>query len=296
MMDIEWSAIHNPIIDREPLCSVRDPALFSHDGTFYLFHSSIWRKNHQYIAYLHLSFSSDLVHWSEPQCIVNSEAGFSSPGNILRVDNKWVLCVQTYPIPKFQDWGNKDCRIWLIESQDLLHWDPPHIIKTEGSTAKWTKESRTIDPYLVYFDNQYWCFYKSSGQLGLWKSLDLFNWEEASPDCPIFTAKEIPDHPQIENVCVIEQEDGFLMFFSPCYRKRGIGLAHSNDLLHWSFDHYLNFPKFNWAFHGPTAPSVIDCRKEVGKWLMAFHGELKWPHHARLALAWSIDLDSWEMN
>ena len=106
----------------------------------------------------------------------------------------------------------------------------------------------------------------------------------------------MPDHPTIENVCVLEQPDGFLMFFSPCYRKRGIGTAYSSDLVHWTFDHYLKFPKFSWAFHGPTAPSVIDCRNICGKWIMAFHGELKWPHHARLGIAWSDDLEDWQMN
>ena len=74
---------------------------------------------------------------------------------------------QTYPIPKFQDWGNKNCRLWLLQSTDLMHWDPPLIIKPEGCTAKWSKEARQIDPYLVYYNQQFWCFYKSGGKLGL---------------------------------------------------------------------------------------------------------------------------------
>ena len=46
------------------------------------------------------------------------------------------------------------------------------------------------------------------------RSSDLESWTEGSPDYPLLEAKQIPDHPTIENVCVLEQPDGFLMFFS----------------------------------------------------------------------------------
>jgi predicted GH43/DUF377 family glycosyl hydrolase len=147
-------------------------------------------------------------------------------------------------------------------------------------------------------DKKYYCFYKTSSCLGLLVSEDLKTWQEASPDRPLLSRKDIPDHPDVENVNVIPEENGngWRMFFSPTYKKRGIGVAFSSDLLHWEFSHYLEFPKFNWGRSGPTAPSILDTRKICGKWLMAFHGEYKWPLDAALGLAWSDDLEHWEFH
>jgi predicted GH43/DUF377 family glycosyl hydrolase len=277
MLKIDWSQIKNPIIDKEPKVSVRDPALHYHEGTFYLFYTAVERRKWQYFFYVDLVTTQDLVHWTAPQRVILSDAGYSSPGNIIRVKN--------------------NCRLWLLESDDLKQWGTPRMIKPEGCTALWSKETRQIDPFLLVFENKYYCFYKSSGQLGLLVSDDLLSWIEASPNHPLLSPKEIPDHPTMENVCVIPQQnnsDGFMMFFSPCYQKRGIGVAYSSDLLHWSFDHYLQFPKLPWAHSGPTAPSILDGRDLVGKWLMAFHGDLQLPHHARMGLAWSEDLVHWQ--
>lgn len=296
MQKIDWNSIQNPILDLEPKISVRDPAFYEHDGTFYLFYSAVERRKFQYFFYTDLVTSQDLVHWTPSQRIIHSDAGFSSPGNILRIQDKWILCVQTYPVPRFKEYGSKDCRLWITESQDLKRWSTPRLIKPEGCTAQWSKQNRQIDPFLLEFEHQYYCFYKSSGQLGLLVSKDLTHWGEASPDHPLLSPKDIPDHPTIENVCVIPQPSdygGFIMFFSPCYSKRGIGVAHSPDLFHWTFDHYLQFPSQPWAESGPTAPSVWDGRNQIGKWVMAFHCDLQRPHHARMGLAWSDDLVHW---
>ncbi len=92
MLDIDWESIRNPILDQEPEISVRRPAIYFHDGNFYLFYTSVMRRNHQYFLHLELITSSDLIHWSPSQRIVQSDAGFSSPGNVLRVEDKWILC------------------------------------------------------------------------------------------------------------------------------------------------------------------------------------------------------------
>ncbi len=79
-----------------------------------------------------------------------------------------------------------------MQSTDLMHRDPPLIIKPEGCTAKWSKEARQIDPYLVYYNQQFWCFYKSGGKLGLLQSSDLESWTEGSSRLSSFGSKTNP--------------------------------------------------------------------------------------------------------
>nr|MDO8112540.1 hypothetical protein [Candidatus Sigynarchaeota archaeon] len=295
-MEIAWNHLQNPILDRDRSgIQERDVALFYHGGTFYLYHCAVeYPEWFQYQFYTDLITSKDLIHWSAPQRLWDAKMGFSSPGNVIRAGDKWVLCVQTYPIDRFHWWGSDACRLWTSESGDLVHWNFPKVIARDGSRARWAKEHRQIDPFIFPRDGKYWCFYKTSGQLGLLVSEDLQAWEEASPDRPILSPTETPDHTTIENACILEVDDELFMYFSPCYNKRGIGLARSTDIFHWKFERYLNFPKFPWAKSAPTAPSVIDARKETGKWLMAFHAERRQPHHAALGLAWSDDLINWK--
>jgi beta-xylosidase len=296
-MEIAWDQLRNPILDRDRTDNIqeRDGAIFLHEGVFYLYHCAVeYPRLFSYQFYTDLITSTDLINWSAPQRLWDSDFGFSSPGNVFRANGKWVLCVQTYPIERFHWWGSDDCRLWTSESDDLLHWTFPKVISAEGSKAAWAKEHRQIDPFILPRDGRFWCYYKTSGQLGLLVSDDLESWDEASPDRPVFSAGETPDHTTIENACIVDADGELVMFFSPCYNKRGIGIARSSDLFHWTFDRYLRFPKFSWAKSGPTAPSVIDARAETGKWLMAFHAERRQPHHAALALAWSDDLIAWE--
>ncbi len=295
-MEIHWNQLKNPILDKDHAENIqcRDGALYFHNDTFFLYYCSVeYPKLFQYQFYTDVITSRDLITWSTPLRLWDAKMGFSSPGNVFQVGNKWVLCVQTYPIERFHWWGSDECRLWTSESTDLLHWSFPRVISQDGSKAKWAKERRQIDPFILPHDGKYWCFYKTSGELGLLVSPDLQSWEEASPDRPILARDETPDHTTIENACVIKVDDEFFMYFSPCYNKRGIGLARSTDLFHWKFDRYLKFPKFSWAKSGPTAPTVIEVRKETGMWLMAFHAERRQPHHAALGLAWSDDLINW---
>jgi predicted GH43/DUF377 family glycosyl hydrolase len=296
-MEIAWDELKNPILDKDRTQNIqcRDGALFYHDSVFYLYYCSVeYPRLFQYQFYTDLITSTDLVHWTPQPRLWDAQMGFSSPGNVIEVGDKFVLCVQTYPIKRGHWWGSDACRLWTSESEDLVHWSSPKVIAPEGSAARWATEKRQIDPFILPYEGKYYCFYKTSGQLGLLVSPDLQSWEEASPDRPVFAAYETPDNTTIENACVLDIDGELVMFFSPCYNKRGIGITRSSDLFHWKFDQYLKFPKFAWAKSGPTAPSVIDIRKETGKFVMAFHAERRQPHHAALALAWSDDLIHWQ--
>ena len=293
---ITWDRIRNPILNLHPKMFLRDPALVYHDETFHCFHSAGVYNKFKYQFYLHVTRSKDLVNWTRSELVIDSKAGFSSPGNAIKVGNRWVLCMQTYPIPRFTQFASQKARLWLVESEDLIHWGEPYMLSPGGCDANWTRSKRQIDPFIVVHDGKYWCFYKTHGNLGLLVSDNLKDWEEACPDYPVLSRKQTPDNSTIENPSILRKGNRFLMFFSPCRPGRGIGIAESEDLLVWDNIHYLKFPSQGWAPGGPTAPFVLDSREIMGKYLMAYHGDIKQPHAAALGLAWSDDLENWHVD
>jgi len=204
-----------------------------------------------------------------------------------------VLCVQSYPIEPGQVFGSEQSRLWLMRSKDLTSWSEPQLLQPNGCRATWTDSHRQIDPYLVRHDGRFWCFYKTSGCLGLLVSDDMARWQEVSPHRPVLSRHDTSDGSTVENPCVIRDDDSFVLFFAPCRKGRGIGIARSDDLLHWQDVHYLRFPQLAWAPGGPTAAMVLDLRQELGMWLMAFHGDTHGAHGAALGLAWSDNLEQW---
>jgi len=292
-MSIDLDRIRNPVFDREPGCSARDPALVFHDGRFLCFHSAFERRKGRNRFFLDVCESTDLAAWTRFRRLTTSMENFSSPGNVLRTADRWLLCMQSYPVPEGGLHGGEESRLWLMESRDLETWSEPRILAAEGCRAAWAKSRRQIDPCLVEHDGRFWCFYKTAGALGLLVSDDLETWKEASPGRPVLSKADTPDGSTVENPCVLRVEDRFMMFFAPCREGRGIGVAASEDLLAWRGVHYLDFPPLVWAPGGPTAAMVLDARAECGNWLMAFHGERPGPFHAAMGVAWSRDLEHW---
>lgn len=203
--------------------------------------------------------------------------------------------LQTYPIPRFGQFANEKARLWLSSSLDLENWTNPQILVQEGCRANWTSSKRQIDPEMVLMDGKLWCFYKTSGSFGLLCSEDLRDWREIHPETPVFSKKNTHDDNNIENPCILQIDGEYVLFYSSTAVKRGIGMAHSTDLIHWERPKGVEFPPIPWAHHGPTAVSILDLRKDYGKFLMAFHGELKRPHHAAIGLAWSDNLTDWHL-
>lgn len=298
-MKTDLSKITNPVIDEGPAVAARDPALVFEDGVFRCFYTRVVKDKHRYRLSVVMVKSPDLVAWSSPEVLTDSDLNYSSPGNIIRKDGQWILCVQSYPIEPGQTYGSEQSRLWLMRSQDLQRWTAPEPMHPAGCQAHWTTSHRQIDPYLVEHQGKYWCFYKTSGQLGLLVSENLTAWREALPQRPVFSSRDTPDGASIENPCVVPTEKGFVLFFAPCRKDRGIGMAYSDDLLNWRDIHYLDFPALPWANNGPTAAMVLDTRKSLGVWLMTFHGEQSGEghhaHSAALGLAWSADLEHWQV-
>jgi hypothetical protein len=235
-----------------------------------------------------------LLNWSTPEIITprDRNLNFGSPGNIIRHGGHWVLCLQTYPRPNGEKYGNATARIWTMHSDDLETWDEPLLLRVKGPDVPREEMGRMIDAYLLGDKDQpgkWWCFYKQRGMSMSW-SLDLKTWSYAGRTRAG------------ENACVIVDGDDYVLFHSP---SNGIGVKRSADLNQWRDEGVLTLGQktWPWAQGRLTAGFVLDLRKEpaVGKALMFFHGS-DFPesdprggfdNFASIGLAWSDDLKSW---
>src|SRR6476620_2861906 len=120
---IDLSKLSSPVIftgDRST--AFRDPAAVYHDGWFHLYFTLVKiEPDKQTFLYTAWSKSRDLVNWTEPKIFTprDKRLNFSSPGNVVRDGDDWVRCLQTYPRPNGEQFGNEDARIWTMRSRDL---------------------------------------------------------------------------------------------------------------------------------------------------------------------------------
>jgi len=295
--------LDSPVLLRgDDKTAYRDPAIFYHEGRFYLF-ATMARTEEAGLVYLYtaLSTSGDLKDWSKPKIITSKgqHLNYSSPGNVIRFGDQWVLCLQTYPIPNYRRGqgvrcGNQDARIWIMRSSDLVHWSDPELLRVKGPDVPPEKMGRMIDPYLVQDKDQpgkWWCFYKQRGVSFSW-SFDLKNWTYGGrTDCG-------------ENVCVLVDGDEYLLFHSP---GNGIGMKRSRDLEQWrDVGEVITLGQelWSWAEARLTAGCVLDLRHEptIGKYLMFFHGDGPGKERTQdntyancsIGIAWSDDLTTWQ--
>ena len=294
-MRIDWAAIPSPILFKGgPRTAYRDPAALYHDGVFYLYFTYMPPTDAgKYYWYTAESRSRDLVHWTKPRLLTprGLELNYSSPGNVIRYGDEWILCLQTYPTPKGETFGNATARIWAMRSRDLATWGEPELLRVKGPDVPREKMGRMIDAYLVEDKDtpgKWWCFYKQRGASISW-STDLKTWT-------YFGRANAG-----ENVCVLVDRGEYVMFHSP---RNGIGVKRSKDLKTWRDAGLITLgqKQWPWAQGRLTAGFVLDLRKDptVGKALMFFHGssrdglKMHRAHgHGTLALAWSDDLEHW---
>lgn len=292
---IEWDRMDQPIIlEGGRKIAYRDPCAHYHDGVFRVWHTQIHGEaGGDWCAVLGLTESRDLVHWSEPQALTpfDKHLNFSSPGNVIRYDGRWVMCLQTYPAPEGGTIGDQSSRLFTMRSDDLVSWEEPELIRVKGPDVAREDMGRMIDPYLIEDKDEvgkWWCFYKQNGASRSW-STDLEVW---TYDGHLESG---------ENVCLLTEDDEYVLFHSP---KNGVGIKRSIDLRSWADHGLLTFgqAEWPWAQGRLTAGHVLDLRDEpeVGKYVMFFHGsskegcELQETHgHSCLGIAWSDDLENW---
>ena len=301
---INFSAIKSPIIFKgDATIAYRDPACIYHNGVFRLFYTYILTEDDGKIYWCTaFSKSRDLIHWTKPKIITPKDLNlnFASPGNVIRYGDQWILCLQTYPTPNGEKYGNKNCRVWIMRSNDLETWSPAEMLMVKGPDVPVEKMGRLIDAYLVEDKDEpgkWWCFFDDNAA-NMSYSYDLKTWT-------YFNRIEAG-----ENVCILVDGDEYVMFHSP---KNGIAMKRSKDLKTWrdvgrkTGKHdtgpiTLGQKDWPWAQGRLSAGFVLDLRDEprVGKYLMFFHGtgpegeSVKFNTHACLGLAWSDDLIHWD--
>ena len=293
---VNLSALSSPVIFRgNASTAYRDPAVLYHGGSFHMYFtlSKIEPDGQVFLRVAH-SESRELRNWSEPTVITPKDKAlnFSSPGNLIRFGDEWILCLQTYPRPNGEKYGNDTSRIWTMRSRDLKSWDEPRLLRVKGPDVPFEKMGRMIDPYLLADKDEpgkFWCFFKQNGVSLSW-SCDLETWH--------FAGTERAG----ENVCVLAEDGEYLLFHSP---DNGIGVKRSSDLKTWRDMDVLTLgqSEWPWAQGRLTAGFVLDLRHEpaIGKAILFFHGS-DYPetdprggfdNYASIALAWSSDLKEW---
>ena len=280
----------------------RDPTAVYHDGVFYLYATVIRTEEENRIySYTALTRSSNLRDWSQPVDLTpkGQKLNYSSPGNVIRYGDEWIMCLQTYPRPDYRrgtevHWADQTARLFIMRSSDLVHWSEPELLRVKGPDVPVEAMGRMIDPYLIEDKDEpgkWWCFYKQNGVSMSW-SKDLKNWH-------FFGSTESG-----ENVCVLTENDQYVLIHSP---TNGMGVKRSRDLLHWQDTGdliTLGQRDWPWAETRLTAGFVLDLRKEpgIGKYVMVFHGSGPGKKKTQdnvdayccIGIAWSDDLKTWQ--
>lgn len=277
----------------------RDPAVIFNDGWFHLFFTvTEIERDGKIFSYTSTSMSDDLIHWTTPRKLTprDQRLNYSSPGNIIKFKNEWLLCLQTYPRPDYEasqmpKYGDQTARLFIMRSIDLQYWSKPELIKVKGAAVPESEMGRMIDPYLLQDKDQptkYWCFYKQNG-VSISYTYDFENWTW-------FGRTEAG-----ENVCVLTDSNQYVMLHSP---SNGIGIKRSENLVNW-FDQgsliTLGQNEWTWAKGRITAGTVIKLKDNPdAKFLMFFHGsgplkekEGDFDKNASIGIAWSNDLQTW---
>lgn len=295
-------SLSDPIIFKgNDSTAYRDPAVYYHQGTIYLFFT-VCKTDPDGLVYSYTAMSSskDCKHWLPVKILTPKDQSldFSSPGNVIRYKDKWVICLQTYPRPGYTAaqaprFANKEARLYTMRSKNLQDWSGPELMKVKGPDTPVEKMGRMIDPYLLEDKDEhgrYWCFYKQNG-VGMSYSYNLRDWHFFG-----YTASG-------ENTCVLVKNDEYILFHSP---KNGIAIKHSPDLKHWSdTGNLITLGQQNWLWAKGriTAGAVADLSKEkkFARYLMFFHGsgplteeQGDFDKNASIGIAWSKDLLVWD--
>lgn len=251
----------NLIFEQTDKCSFRDPAAYIKNGVIYLFFTLVENTANGRFFYVAESTSTDFTHWSEPVILTEKDKGknYSSPGNVIKYNGAYYLCLQTYPGPNGETFGNNNSRIYTMKSKDLIHWYNPEILMVKGDISI-EDMGRMIDPYILEDNGIFRCFFKQNG-VSFSTSTDLKEWEfQGRADCG-------------ENVCVLKQNGEYLIFHSP---ENGIGLLKTKDFRHFENCGVttLKQSEWVWAKDRVTAGFVLELPDDYKhRYALFFHGD-----------------------
>jgi len=210
-MQFDYAKVTRPMWKLDDI-DLRDPAVFIHDGVAYVFFTHYDFK--QVAWHVGLATTEDFASFSAIELI--SPEGYASPGNVIRVGDRFVLCYQQY-----RDFPHTIC---LAYSYDLRHWSEPEVVFNTGDDNRWNIDERVIDPYLVPWQGTYYCYYTGSTRwgrpsghnlIGVAASDDLKNWRDLSPLGPTIGVEHEWEEPDgNEYNCVIRRGEQWFMLYS----------------------------------------------------------------------------------
>ena len=247
----------------------RDPTCIFVDNTYHLFFTISQKENGYMYNYVAHSESKDLIHFSTPILITEKDntKNFCSPGNVIRADGEYLICVTSYPMPRrFSEmhYADETARLFFIKTKDFVTFSKPEKIHAKGIDC--TDEGRMIDPYVLQVSEaprRYLLFFKQNG-VSISESNDLKHW----------TYLRHVDGG--ENACILQEGNQYHLIHSP---QNGIGHKITEDFLTWT-DLGVCLPKESqqdWANGRLTAAFAMkNENKDIPyQYLVFFHGSRK---------------------
>lgn len=280
----------SPLIPPHRGIARRDPAAIELDGVVHVFHTVVDVTTDPLSLWIEVTTSTDLKQWTAPERVTPPGPNFSSPGNIVRRDGEWILCLQSYPIPRGGVYADDRCRLWTMRSTDLRRWSAPVELRiTDGSGAR-----RRIDPFLVETEDAVLCLHKDAGAIRALRSTDAMSSWQSVTGPALVDPGSLPTGETVENPAVLASPGGgWLLFASSVRPGRGIRVARGESPWTWGPSTELDLPTVSWAPGGLSAATVLATPGRAHPWTMFLHAEADDPHLADLTLLVSDDLDTW---
>lgn len=288
-LDVEW------LFRGDERMAYRDPAAVWVDGVCHLFFTLIETDDQGGVSsYVATAQSSDFKNWSSVRKLTpRTDRDYSSPGNLVKDGDDWVLCFQSYPRPGNRNDGvvryaDKTARLFTMRTCDFKTWTEPELMFVKGPSVSEAEMGRMIDPYLLKVASGGWmCFYKQQGA-SFSRSSDLKEWT--------FAGRTDAG----ENVCIVQEDGIYWMMHSP---RNGMCFKKSEDLMKWTDvpgNITLNQSRWPWARGRITAGFLLDCSHlRRGKWGLFFHAsgprtesEGDFDRNASIGVVFSSSLDN----
>jgi len=199
------------------------PFVFRHDNRFYLTFVAFDGAGYQ----TGLAVSEDLVHWEKQGAILKRdpsspilkhnvamnwilrENGLHSPGELTRVDGKYLGAYHAYPNQGLEEGA---AVIGLCRSSNFKDWEvgPPVLLPQDG--AEWERGG-LYKPCLLKYRDTYYLFYNAKNQTtgnwheqtGVATSKDLMHWTRYSKN-PVIPngGPGSPDEKFASDPCVLQ--------------------------------------------------------------------------------------------
>ena len=113
------------IFHGSPTVAYRDPTCIWAEGRYHLFFTVSQKENGYMYNFVAHSESEDLRSFSDPVILTEKDCrkNFCSPGNVIKHDDEYLLCVTSYPMPHpFAQKPSADdtARLFFIKTKNFL--------------------------------------------------------------------------------------------------------------------------------------------------------------------------------